>query len=209
MLMTLQLGEFESVEKLHDNDMEEDQETGSSSMAAGGLSIPDAKLPAPPPPAFCDLPMLDQVAYTLPVLRCVFENNYGPAKERNDAFLKGGYQRARLSKIAPPKGSLTRREYEELGQIVKSWALGLNDSLCLPSATLGINDHQSTKKEGPSSVMPHEDQQAPSQRKSVSENRISTVSERDRTPTLPKCGLSMTLASNQVSTLSGMYAYNV
>ncbi|KAI5122225.1 hypothetical protein M0805_002713 [Coniferiporia weirii] len=122
---TCQLGKFASAEPLHGKDGDDDGNQGETpSKPPSPLFIPESRIPAPSSEEFTRLPILGQLAYILPVLENVLKNTYKPAEQRNSQFLRGGRQRGMLLENAPPKGSLTRHEYNELARIVKYWALG-------------------------------------------------------------------------------------
>ncbi|KAH8117094.1 hypothetical protein DFH11DRAFT_1151960 [Phellopilus nigrolimitatus] len=135
---TCEMGKFNSAEALHGEDGHDDLGPDLLSKTAGQLSIPEPILPAPPPSEFSGLPMLEQMSYIIPILTKVLQNAYKPAEQRNSQFLKGGRQRLMLSKDVPPKGSLTRQEYNQLAHIVKCWALGLS----APGDTMQVDNEQ-------------------------------------------------------------------
>lgn len=199
----MQLGPYESVESRHGDDTVEDTRIGLSAVSTDDFTIPDPKLPAPPRIEFCDLPMLEQAAYTIPILQSIIDDRYQPAKTLNDEFLKGGRRREALTKQAPPKGELTRHEYEELGQIVMTWALRRAAESTDSSASFGINDPRRSESDAhPHLPMPHADQEAPSLPNGVSENSMSTTTEKHNEAAAVQPGhgdiISTTTLSSQV-----------
>ncbi|TBU35579.1 hypothetical protein BD311DRAFT_860098 [Dichomitus squalens] len=80
-------------------------------------------LPAPGPIAFeTELSVAEQFEYVKPVLAAVLDDAYGPAKARNEGFMRGGGARRKVLDAVPPRGSLTAMEKEEVAFLVRSWA---------------------------------------------------------------------------------------
>lgn len=128
-LKQLQLGVYQSVESFYEKDGDDDLDNDFLMKTTDRATIPERPLlPAPPPEKFCELTMLEQSAYIVPILRRITENNYKPAEERVTAFLNGGQKRIQMSREAPQKGILTRSELNQLARIIRRWALGLHSS---------------------------------------------------------------------------------
>lgn len=189
------------MESRHDGDTVDDTIAELSAMVTSDVVIPDPTLPTPSRSELYDLPMLNQVAYVVPVLSCIIDDKYGPAKAHNKDYLKGGRRREALTKQAPPKGELTRQEYEELGHIVKNWALGLKADSQSSSAHLGTNDHRRSESDAhPNGNMPRDVQEATSRPNGTSENSISVITERNsKFATSPEHGEVGSSPSSQVS----------
>lgn len=83
--------------------------------------IPEPSLPPPPPEVFYQLPMIEQLAFVIPILSKVVECSYTPANARNNEFLRGGKNRAVLS-YQVLKGLLTNLELIELQKALFQWA---------------------------------------------------------------------------------------
>ena len=128
-LFLIQLGVYESAESFYENDRDDDLEKDSSIDFTEFVVISGRPLlPVPAPEEFCGLTILEQFSYIIPILKKITENNYKPAEGRVTAFLSGGHRRAELSRQAPQRGTLTRREVNQLAHVIKHWALGLYPS---------------------------------------------------------------------------------
>lgn len=120
----MKLGQFEVNESLHGSDEHDDLEDSFTAELSQLESLPTPSLP--PPGKFFLLSTFDQVAYILPVINAIIADAYTPTKEKNAVFLKGGRGREALNKqVAPPKGTLTRKEVNEFVEILKWHALRL------------------------------------------------------------------------------------
>ncbi|KAH0826963.1 hypothetical protein J3R83DRAFT_4622 [Lanmaoa asiatica] len=87
------LGEWESAVKTIDDPDSGDE--GGEYDADDDANDATLLLP-PPPPAkdFEDLSVRTQLAYVKPVLRAILNKEYAPAREKHEAFMKGGSRRA-------------------------------------------------------------------------------------------------------------------
>ncbi|THH20878.1 hypothetical protein EW146_g559 [Bondarzewia mesenterica] len=111
------LGKFDSGDsKIADN---VDADIDESELTRGPSPIPEI----PPPTNFGKLSIRQQFSYVKPVVKAVLNDRYPPAKDRHDAFMKGGIIRRALRKEAPGKGELNAREVTELGLVLNWWVL--------------------------------------------------------------------------------------
>ena len=84
---------------------------------------PLPSLPAPDSMEFeAELSIAEQFEYVKPILAAVLDDVYGPAKARNEGFMRGGGARKKVLDAVPPRGSLTGMDKEEVAFLVRSWA---------------------------------------------------------------------------------------
>ncbi|KZT09575.1 uncharacterized protein LAESUDRAFT_810577 [Laetiporus sulphureus 93-53] len=111
---------------------EDADELTTSEMANRFISEPvdddTLRTPSPPPmlppPAsedFYNLSVAEQFKYVNPVLACVIEGEYGPAKERHDGFMQGGNARRKVCNSGYARGSLPPAQEEELLGLITRW----------------------------------------------------------------------------------------
>ncbi|THH19590.1 hypothetical protein EW146_g1614 [Bondarzewia mesenterica] len=74
-----------------------DADIDESELTRGPSPIPEI----PPPTNFGKLSIRQQFSYVKPVVKAVLNDRYPPAKDRHDAFMKGGIIRRALRKEAP------------------------------------------------------------------------------------------------------------
>lgn len=119
------LGEWESAVKTTDDaeSGDEAEEYGADDTSAQGLD--DSALP-PPPPAdkFAGLSVRAQLAYVKPVLRAILSKEYAPARDKHEAFMKGGSARVGLLKSAGIRGGMDARFVKAVQKAICKWVLG-------------------------------------------------------------------------------------
>ncbi|KAF8621499.1 hypothetical protein AX15_007734 [Amanita polypyramis BW_CC] len=118
---TCKLGQFESSYDDAANDSETEDPLDSLSQ-----SRYPSPTPAHPPPSqevFCELDVRSQFAYTKPILVAILNEQYPPAKERHDMFLKGGQARKSAVDRAVLRGEMDPRTVGELQKWLCEWCL--------------------------------------------------------------------------------------
>ncbi len=78
--------------------------------------------------------MHSQFVYTKPILVAVLNEQYGPARERHDQFLKGGQARKSIVDSAMLRGEIVPESVGELQRHLCEW--------CLREETLGKEDQK-------------------------------------------------------------------
>lgn len=122
------LGEWESAVKNID-DAESGDEGGEYGVDddanADDPNDTTSTLP-PPPPAedFEDLSVRAQLAYVKPVLRAILNKEYVPAREKHEAFMRGGSERVALLKSAGVRGGMDARFIKAVQKAICKWVLG-------------------------------------------------------------------------------------
>ena len=81
-------------------------------------------MPPPNPEDFREMSIRNQFAYIKPVIKAILSGAYLPARERHQAFMRGGSSRRGLQKAATGKGDLTTCEVSRLGKVLQQWVLG-------------------------------------------------------------------------------------
>ena len=106
--------------------MSDDEESNDNSDDDHDPDVDRHTILMPPPNSkdFCEMPIRDQFAYIKPVIKAILNETYLPARERHQAFMRGGSSRRRLQKAATGKGDLTTREVSRLGKVLQQWVLG-------------------------------------------------------------------------------------
>ena len=120
------LGEWESAIKTTD-DPESGDEGGEYGADDGAnAQDPDDSALPPPPPAedFEDLSVRAQLAYVKPVLRAILIKEYAPAREKHEAFMRGGSGRVALLKSAGVRGGMDARFVGAVQKAICEWVLG-------------------------------------------------------------------------------------
>lgn len=117
------LGEWESAVKTTD-DPESGDEGGEYDTDANA-GDPTSALP-PPPPAedFEDLSVRTQLAYVKPILQAILNKEYAPAREKHEAFMRGGSARVALLKSAGVRGGMDARFVKAVQKAICRWVLG-------------------------------------------------------------------------------------
>lgn len=72
---------------------------------------------------FVDLPIRAQFGYIKPVLSAILNEQYPPAKERHDNFMKGGKTRAGLGLVAGLRGTIPPNDITKLHKYLSDWCL--------------------------------------------------------------------------------------
>ena len=129
------MGQFESSydETANDSETEESQ---SESRAP-------SPIPSTSPPSredFCELDVRAQFVYTKPILIAILNEQYPPAKERHDNFLKGGLARKSAVDGAAFRGEMDPRSVSELQKWLCYWCLRDNSSVSHRKEDIAVND---------------------------------------------------------------------
>jgi hypothetical protein len=116
------LGEWESAVKTIDDAESGDEDADDDANAED----PDDSTLPPPPPAedFEDLSVRAQLAYVKPVLRAILIKEYAPAREKHEAFIRGGSGRVALLKSAGVRGGMDARFVKAVQKATCRWVLG-------------------------------------------------------------------------------------
>ena len=122
------LGVWESAVKTTDDPESEDEggEFGADDDPnTRGSDDATSALP-PPPPAedFEDLSVRAQLAYVKPILRAILNKEYVPAREKHEAFMRGGSARVALLKSAGVRGGMDARFVKAVQKAICAWVLG-------------------------------------------------------------------------------------
>lgn len=114
-----QLGRYVGDDKESDDNSDDDHTPYETDLNEHTISMPP-----PNPEDFREMSIRDQFAYIKPVIKAILNEAYLPARERHQAFMRGGSSRRRLQKAATGKGDLTTREVSRLGKVLQQWVLG-------------------------------------------------------------------------------------
>ncbi|EJD02178.1 uncharacterized protein FOMMEDRAFT_147243 [Fomitiporia mediterranea MF3/22] len=199
---TCKLGEFMSVESLHEGDAEDGLGEDIFTETNNDLVIPEFPLlPAPPPEKFCELSMVQQISHIMPILKEITNNNYKPAEKRVTAFLNGGRERVEMSREAPQRGTLTRVELNQLARIIKSWAQRIGQS---NDATRDVNgsrvvdthDHPDLRPKSPSKEDESLQEPSSSPEDLLDKQVLREVQDEGQVPSLPPSSLPPSSTAN-------------
>ncbi|KAG8217939.1 hypothetical protein J3R82DRAFT_6106 [Butyriboletus roseoflavus] len=121
------LGEWESAVKTID-DPESGDEGGEYNIDDDTNADDTTSALPPPPPAedFEDLPIRTQLAYVKPILHAILSKEYVPAREKHEAFMRGGSERVALLKSAGIRGGMDARFVKAVQKAICKWVLGDN-----------------------------------------------------------------------------------
>ncbi|TDL24901.1 hypothetical protein BD410DRAFT_785631 [Rickenella mellea] len=116
---TCMMGEYLDFARLRDDDDILDVELDDKFDRRSPSPIPTIPVPVP----FRTLPLRLQLAYTKPVLISILKEQYEPALDIHNEFIRGGTRRAALGKRSGACGELTTAEFGELANALCWWAL--------------------------------------------------------------------------------------
>lgn len=122
------LGEWESAVKTTDDpesgDEGEEYSAEDDTNATGPDDATSALPPPPPSEDFQALPVRAQIAYAKPVLRAILNKEYPPAREKHEAFMRGGAARVALLKSAGVRGGMDAGFVTAIQKAICKWVLG-------------------------------------------------------------------------------------
>jgi hypothetical protein len=107
-----------------DDEESDDDSDGDHSPYESDVDEHAISMPPPNPEEFCQMSIRKQFAYIKPVIKAILDETYLPARERHQAFMRGGSSRRRLRKAATGKGDLSTRDVSRLGKVLQQWVLG-------------------------------------------------------------------------------------
>ncbi|KAJ3977074.1 hypothetical protein EV361DRAFT_148361 [Lentinula raphanica] len=96
--------------------------------------------------AFNDLSIHSQLSYLKPVLRAILDDNYAPAKERHDKFMKGGQARAGLGASAGLRGTIPPSDVDALQHHLSDWCFR-NEARSFDPAGHAVSSHTFHKQD--------------------------------------------------------------
>ncbi|KAF8635495.1 hypothetical protein AX17_003885 [Amanita inopinata Kibby_2008] len=115
------LGQFESSYDDVANDLDTEDPLELSHGERTSSPIPTC--PPPSLEAFCNADVRAQFAYTKPILVAVLNEQYPPARDRHDRFLKGGQARNGVVDDASLRGEMDPHSVGELQRWLCDWCL--------------------------------------------------------------------------------------
>ncbi|KAG9318924.1 hypothetical protein JVU11DRAFT_1036 [Chiua virens] len=120
------LGEWESAVKTNEDPESEDEASEGGTDDANVEDPNDITSLAPPPlpEDFENLSVRAQLAYVKPVLRAILSKQYAPARNKHEAFMRGGAARSGLWKSAGVRGGLDARFIKGVQKAICKWVLG-------------------------------------------------------------------------------------
>ncbi|KAJ4487862.1 hypothetical protein J3R30DRAFT_3279495 [Lentinula aciculospora] len=123
---TCEMGKFASTYPDDLEDYIDEDDVSQDPQMSDITTLPRSSSPVPLPSLFCafnGLPIRAQLAYIKPVLSSILNENYAPAKDRHDKFMKGGKARAGLGTSAGLRGMIPPRDVDKLQKYLCDWCL--------------------------------------------------------------------------------------
>jgi len=120
-VISLKMGTWESKVKQTENDSEEMELIRWEILGSERAHSPEPV--TPPPNNFSGLPMDEQFTYLKPVLKCILDGQFQPAKQRHEGFLKGGTERSNVAMMAGLRGDLDAHTVSVLSAYICRWVL--------------------------------------------------------------------------------------
>lgn len=87
------------------------------------VSSPEPQNPPPDKEKFEELPILEQLSYTKPILTEILNGRYEPAKDRHEGYIKGGAARANTENNAAARGAVSPSDVSKLQKYILRWTL--------------------------------------------------------------------------------------
>ncbi|TFK30246.1 hypothetical protein FA15DRAFT_663629 [Coprinopsis marcescibilis] len=111
------------INSLVKDDTNDDENVKHVDMSFMRIPSPEPATKLPSTNKFVTLNTRQQFAYTKPVLKAILMNEYGPVKQKQETFMRGGKARAEVTKHSTSRGLMASDHIDQLSQYVVYWCL--------------------------------------------------------------------------------------